>query len=130
MTIIAAALEMAGLFAIWNWSRRASALLWLVTGVALLAGAVTTAMGSSPRDYRIYLAAIGIYLLSGLIWAWWKDGLDPSRWCAGEYFVAIAVAVVFGMTAFDFTAAKYHSSQPEANAMQNVGRSIRLSAFS
>lgn len=91
--------EMAGLFAIWNWARRFRAFGWVVLGAALLmclAGFLAM-LAPDPAEPRLYLALFATYLLSGLIWAWWVEGLKPRNWQPGEFFIALAAAVLFSL---------------------------------
>lgn len=94
---LALPLEMAGLFAVWNWSRRWRALAWAVLGAAILLCLVglLVAMPHNPLGNRLYAALLGTYLFSGLMWAWWFEGLKPDEWKVGEVFVALAVVGLF-----------------------------------
>ncbi|SOB88258.1 hypothetical protein SAMN06297144_3406, partial [Sphingomonas guangdongensis] len=68
-------MELAGLCAVWSWSRRACGSLFLLVGgalFALLASALFLLPSMEPRRYLIFASG---YLLSGLTWAWWIDDL-------------------------------------------------------
>lgn len=63
-------LKMAGLFAIWNWSRRSRAFAWVLLGSAILlsfAGLVASVANSFGG--RFYASFFGMYLFSELMWA-------------------------------------------------------------
>jgi small multidrug resistance family-3 protein len=95
---VALLLEMAGLFAIWNWSRRTRTFAWMLLGSAILflfAGLI--GLLHNPFGERIYAAFAGMYLFSGLMWAWWLEGVRPVTWRVGEWFVALAAACLFGL---------------------------------
>jgi small multidrug resistance family-3 protein len=94
---LALPLEMAGLFAIWNWSRKSRAFGWVVLGATLLMCLVggIVAMPHNPLGNRLYAALFGMYLFSGLMWAWWFEGLKPDDWKVGEVSVALAAAGLF-----------------------------------
>lgn len=94
---LALPLGMGGLFAVWNWSRRLHAFAWAVLGAALLLCLVgdLMAMPHNPLGNRLYAALFGMYLFSGLMWAWWFEGLTPNDWKAGEVSVAFAAAGLF-----------------------------------
>lgn len=87
-------MEAAGLFAIWNWSRRGRTILWLLIGLALIGVASFCGALSSPSG-GTWLLFTGIYLATGLAWAWSVEALAPSQWRFGEWFVAgVAVAAL------------------------------------
>jgi small multidrug resistance family-3 protein len=98
MGAVALLLEMAGLFAIWNWSRRSRTFAWvLLAGAILLSLAGLISSLNNPFGARVYAALAGMYLFSGLMWAWWLEGLRPVTWRVGEWFVAVAAASLFGL---------------------------------
>lgn len=91
-------MEMAALFAIWNWSRRARSFAWTLLGIAILLSlAVPLVVTPNPLGGRIYAALLGMYLFSGLMWAWWLEGLKPSEWRLGEFLVALSAVGLFGL---------------------------------
>ena len=91
-------LEMMSLFSVWNWSRGSGRLRSLVFGVALAAAVagVASTFGDPPQS-RFYVGFFAIYLLSGLMWAWWTDGLNPKGWRMGEMLVAVLATAMFAI---------------------------------
>lgn len=87
-------LEMGGLFALWNWSRRQRSPLWLLGGLGLLTSLLLALALLPPLPARMYLGYAGMYVFSGLMWAWWIDGLVPADWKPSEFGVAV-IAVAF-----------------------------------
>ena len=94
----ALSLELCGLFAIWNWSRRSRPLAWLLGGYGILV-ALTVLLGlvGNPSPTRVYVGFAGMYLFSGLAWAWFIDGLAPSDWSLPEVIVALLAVAMFVM---------------------------------
>lgn len=88
--------EMSGLFAVWNWSVRGRSLHWLLIGAGLLIALVSTLVLTTPKlPGRMYLGFAGMYVFSGLAWAWWADGLHPTDWRLGEIWGAILAVALF-----------------------------------
>lgn len=88
--------EIVGLFAVWNWSRRSTPPGWLLGGVgmlALMAGALCAV--PNPFSDRFYVAFVGIYLFSRLTWAWWFEDRHPAVWKLGEISRAMLAAAIF-----------------------------------
>jgi len=76
---VAAALELAGCFAVWAWWRGASA-LWLVPGAVALAGfALLLAMTPPALAGRSFAAYGGVYIAASLGWLWAVEGAAPTR---------------------------------------------------
>ncbi|SOB88153.1 Uncharacterised BCR, YnfA/UPF0060 family [Sphingomonas guangdongensis] len=93
------AMQLAGLFATWTWSRCASGSRYLVTGSAVLlsmVGILCLLPGVEPRRYLIFAAG---YLLAGLLWAWSIDDLPPTRWRSNEVTVAALSTSLFALAA-------------------------------
>jgi drug/metabolite transporter superfamily protein YnfA len=38
-----------------------------------------------------------MYIFSGLVWRWWKDGIALDRWRASEVVLAVLATVMFSM---------------------------------
>ena len=82
--------EVCGLFAIWNWSCRSAGAGWLLSGGAILALLFGTVFLLPDVDgSSFFLAAAGVYLFSGLLWAWCFADLHPTDWQSGEVTVAL-----------------------------------------
>ena len=100
-TIVYAAalpLEMGGLFAIWNWSTRRRSLDWLFGGAGSLIGLLLAlVLTTPPLPGRMYLGLAGMYVFSGLMWAWWMDGLHPADWRLGEVGAAVFATAMFAI---------------------------------
>jgi small multidrug resistance family-3 protein len=87
---LALVLEVCGIFAVWNWSRRLRSIWWLVVGLALVLIVMSLiVMSAHDLPKQAYPGFFGMYLFAALAWAWWFEGLSPIDWKAGE--VAIAV---------------------------------------
>ena len=96
---LALPIVMAGLFATWNWTRRSRHVGWAVLGVSILgclALLLVTTLGRAS-DHRLYAAILAMYLFSGLMWAWWFEGLKPGEWDLGEVSIAIAAVGLFSL---------------------------------
>lgn len=93
---VALMLEIGGIFAIWNWSRRQRSFWWLLFGLALVLIVIGwIAVSANALPQQAYAGFFGMYLFAALAWAWWAEGLSPLNWKAGEIAVAIfAVALV------------------------------------
>ena len=78
----AAVLEIAGCFAFWAWLRLGQSVLWLLPGMAALAG-------------RAYAAYGGIYITAALLWGWLVEGHRPDGWdVTGAVICLIGMAVI------------------------------------
>lgn len=100
-TIVYAAalpLEMCGLFAIWNWSVRNRSMGWLLAGAGLLISLLLSLfLTTPPLPARMYLRFAGIYVSSGLMWAWWVEGLQPGDWRLAEVGLAVVAIAMFAI---------------------------------
>jgi small multidrug resistance family-3 protein len=77
----AALLEIAGCFAVWAWWRQGASALWLIPGVAALAGfAMLLALSPAAFAGRAYAAYGGVYVAASLLWLWAIEGARPDRW--------------------------------------------------
>lgn len=91
-------LELCGLFAVWNWSIRQRSPGWLFVGGGLLIGLVLALVLTEPRlPSRMYLGFAGMYVFSGLMWAWWVDHLHPADWRLGEVSLAVLAVAMFAI---------------------------------
>lgn len=91
-------LELLALFAIWNWRLRGRSFGWLIAGcVALPSLAVLPILLPTAQTRNIYLGFAGMYLFSGLAWAWWVEGLEPREWSSGEVSVTLMATALFAM---------------------------------
>ena len=77
----AAVLEIVGCFAFWAWLRLGQSVLWLLPGMAALAGfAALLTIAESPLAGRAYAAYGGIYITAALLWGWLVEGHRPDGW--------------------------------------------------
>lgn len=92
----AAFMEIAGCFAFWAWLRLDKSPLWLIPGIAALAGfAYLLTLVESPLAGRAYAAYGGIYIASALAWGWAAEGHTPDRWdIMGAAICLIGMAVI------------------------------------
>lgn len=90
-------LERGGRFAIWNWSIRRRSPIWLLAGAVSLISLLTMVPTIPPLLGRMYLGFAGIYVFSGLMWAWWVDGLHPADWGLGEVGAAFLATAKLAM---------------------------------
>jgi len=78
---LAALLEIAGCFAVWAWWRQGASALWLIPGLAALAGfAMLLALSPAAFAGRAYAAYGGVYVAASLLWLWAIEGARPDRW--------------------------------------------------
>src|SRR3990167_1517426 len=75
---LAAALEIAGCFAVWSWWRGASA-LWLIPAALALTG-FAWALALTPPTHagRSFAAYGGVYIATSLVWMWVVEGARPD----------------------------------------------------
>ena len=91
----AAVLEIAGCFAFWAWLRLGQSVLWLLPGMAALAGfAALLTIAESPLAGRAYAAYGGIYITAALVWMWAAEGVRPDRWDLAGVALCLAGAGV------------------------------------
>ena len=92
----AAVLEIAGCFAFWAWLRLGQSALWLLPGMAALAGfAALLTIAESPLAGRAYAAYGGIYITAALLWGWLVEGHRPDGWdVTGAVICLIGMAVI------------------------------------
>ncbi|MGY4302982.1 small multidrug resistance family-3 protein [Bradyrhizobium sp. USDA 4369] len=92
----AAVLEIAGCFAFWAWLRLGQSPLWLLPGLAALAGfAMLLTIADSPFAGRAYAAYGGIYITAALLWGWLVEGHRPDGWdVTGAVICLIGMAVI------------------------------------
>ncbi|WP_257166028.1 YnfA family protein [Bradyrhizobium sp. SRS-191] len=92
----AALLEIAGCFAFWSWLRLGQSPLWLLPGMAALAGfGALLTVADSPLAGRAYAAYGGIYIAAALLWGWLVEGHRPDLWdVAGALICLVGMAVI------------------------------------
>jgi small multidrug resistance family-3 protein len=92
----AAVLEIGGCFAFWAWLRLGQSPLWLLPGMAALAGfAYLLTLADSPLAGRAYAAYGGIYITAALLWGWLVEGHRPDVWdFAGALICLAGMAVI------------------------------------
>ncbi|MGG7564747.1 YnfA family protein [Rhodovulum sp. DZ06] len=93
---LAAAAEIAGCFAVWAWLRMGASPLWLLPGMASLAGfAWLLTMAPSDHAGRAYAAYGGVYIAASLAWLWLAEGRRPDPWdLAGAALCLLGAAVI------------------------------------
>jgi small multidrug resistance family-3 protein len=93
---LAAALEIAGCFAVWAWWRQGASALWLIPGLAALAGfAMLLTLSPAAFAGRAYAAYGGVYVAASLLWLWAVEGARPDRWdLAGGAVVLAGAALI------------------------------------
>jgi len=90
--------EISALLVIWNYSVQRKLLQTVFVAIALTL--VFVVAGVTFREMvptKAYLAFTGMYIFSGLVWRWWKDGIAPDRWRASEVVLAMLATVMFSM---------------------------------
>lgn len=91
-------LELCALFAVWNWSRRERSAFWMIGGGVLLTCTATLAiLVNRPFPAHVHLGFAGMYIFSGLAWAWVVDGLAPQDWKMGEAMMAFIATGMFAL---------------------------------
>ncbi len=91
-------LEVGGIFAVWNWSRRHRSIWWLVFGLTLgLIVISLIVMSAHDLPKQAYAGFFGMYLFAALAWAWWLEGLSPIDWKAGEVATAVFAVSLFSI---------------------------------
>lgn len=99
---LALVLEVFGVFAAWNWSRRHRSIWWLVLGVTLALIAISLiVMSAHYLPKQAYAGFFGMYLFAALAWAWWVEGLSPIDWKAGEVATAVFAVALFSIANSD-----------------------------
>jgi small multidrug resistance family-3 protein len=77
----AACLEIAGCFSFWAWLRLEKSPLFILPGMAALAGfAYLLTVVDSPLAGRAYAAYGGVYIAAALLWGWAVEGHRPDQW--------------------------------------------------
>ncbi len=95
-TYAAAALaEIAGCFAFWAWLRLGRTALWLVPGMAALAGfAWLLAQSPAAQAGRAYAAYGGVYIAASLLWLWLVESRRPDPWDLAGAALCLAGAAI------------------------------------
>ncbi len=93
---LAALAEIAGCFAVWAWWRMGASALWLLPGLASLAGfAWLLTLAPSDLAGRAYAAYGGVYVAASLVWLWVVEGARPDPWdLAGAVLVLAGAGVI------------------------------------
>jgi small multidrug resistance family-3 protein len=77
----AALLEIAGCFAFWTWLRAGHSPLWVLPGLAALAGfAFLLTRSEAAFAGRAYAAYGGVYITASIAWLWAVERQPPDRW--------------------------------------------------
>lgn len=91
----AALAEIAGCFAFWAWLRQGQSALWVVPGMAALAGfAWLLTLAPAEHAGRAFAAYGGVYIVASLTWGWLVEGRAPDGWDVGGGALALAGAAV------------------------------------
>lgn len=91
----AAVFEIAGCFAVWQWTRRGGGWLIGVAGlVSLMAFGLALARIDTEFAGRAYAAYGGVYIVASLAWLWAVEGQRPSVADMAGAALCIAGAVV------------------------------------
>ena len=99
---LALVLDVCGVFAAWNWSRRHRSIWWLVLGVTLALIAISLiVMSAHYLPKQMYAGFFGMYLFAALACAWWVEGLSPNDWKAGEVATAVFAVALFSIANSD-----------------------------
>lgn len=99
LVLIALLLEMIMLLTIWTWSvQRKTVRALLGASVLVLAPVATSLIFRIGIPATTYLAFGGMYILSGLVWIWWKDGIAPNRWNVSEATLAVLATIIFSLS--------------------------------
>lgn len=95
--LVAALAEIGGCFAFWAWLRLDRSPLWLLPGMASLAGfAWALTLSQAPAAGRTYAAYGGIYILASLVWLWAVEGIRPDRWdTTGAAICLLGAMIIF-----------------------------------
>lgn len=97
--IAAAFLEIAGCFAFWSWLRLDKPAIWILPGLAALAGfAFLLTRIDALHAGRAYAAYGGVYIVCALVWLWLIEGTRPDRWdfAGGAICLIGAALILFG----------------------------------
>ena len=96
--LLAAAMEIAGCFAVWAWWRGAS-VWWLLPGALALA-VFAMALALTPPAYagRSFAAYGGVYIAASLIWMWLVEDARPGPvdLLGGALALAGAAVILWG----------------------------------
>ena len=96
---LAALGEIAGCFAFWAWLRLGASPLWIVPGLASLAGfALLLTLVPSEAAGRAYAAYGGVYIVASLLWLATVEGRMPDRFdlLGGALSLAGAAVILLG----------------------------------
>lgn len=93
-------LETACLFTLWHWRLRSGSLAWLGLGI-MTATLTIFCIALQPAAIRpaLLLAMFAMYIVAGLAWASWADGLRPAEWGVGEVGIAVLATALFSIAA-------------------------------
>lgn len=90
--------EMTMLLTIWHWSAQRRMFLALLGASILILTPVAASIIFQIRvPARACLGFGGMYIFSGLIWRWWKDGIAPERWGVSEVALAVLATIMFSL---------------------------------
>jgi len=97
--VLAALAEIGGCFAFWAWLRLGQSPLWVLAGMALLAGfAFLLTLAPAGAAGRAYAAYGGVYVASSLLWLTVVERQLPDRWdlTGGLIVLGGAAVILFG----------------------------------
>ena len=97
--VLAALAEIGGCFAFWAWLRLGQSPLWVLAGMALLAGfAFLLTLAPADAAGRAYAAYGGVYVASSLLWLTLVERQLPDRWdlIGGLIVLGGAAVILFG----------------------------------
>lgn len=78
--LLAALCEIGGCWLVWQGVRAQRGWVWIVAGIAVLAGYGLVATRQPSGDFGRILAAYGgIFIGGSLVWGWVFDGYRPDR---------------------------------------------------
>jgi drug/metabolite transporter superfamily protein YnfA len=95
---IALIIELPMLLIIWKWSARRKIYLALIGLAALILAPVFWGLVVEERlPTPAYWGFGGMYIFAVLVWRWWKDGVAPDNWNAGEVVLAMISTAMFSL---------------------------------
>ncbi len=90
--------EIIGCYLPYLWLRE-NASVWLLIPAALSLMLFVWLLSLHPTESgRVYAAYGGVYVTTAIMWLWWIDGVQPSRWDIIGVVVALSgmLIILFG----------------------------------